>query len=126
MSTPANPLPLPPDDQAIQDSIEQYTRQQKNNRVLSWQEKGKIAMDMVIDKVYTAEMNGNEGLMPVSILTPDQQKNATVWLGNQKVKMTEIPPKYSLQARQDLETHGLPPTQANIAAWWIRSERQKQ
>lgn len=29
-------------------------QQQKNNRVLSWPEKGKIARDMVIDKVYTS------------------------------------------------------------------------
>jgi hypothetical protein len=85
-------------------------QQQRYNRPLTWQEKGKIAHDMAIDKVYTSSHwyspNVTQGLKPAALVTPDEMRNATVWAGGQQVRMMDIPTKYALQA-----------TQANIAAW---------
>ena len=104
---------------AIRNEID--NQQQQNNRSLSWQEKGKIARDMTIDKVYTSGMFGtNAGLKPVATLTPAERNKATVWIGNQSVRMKDIPPQYTIQAMQDLQSNGLPNTQANIAAWWLK------
>lgn len=102
------------------------SQQGKANRELTFQEKGKVARDMVIDKVYTSGMNNTGGLKPVSILTPDEQQNATVWLGNQKVRMMDVPAQFSVRAMQDLQTNGLPTTQANIAGMWLRQGKPKQ
>jgi murein DD-endopeptidase MepM/ murein hydrolase activator NlpD len=104
---------------AIKNEID--NQQQKNGRVLSWDEKGKIARDMTIDKVYTSGVfSTSGGLKPVATLTPDEQSKATVWIGNQSVRMMDIPPRYTVQAMQDLQSNGMPSTQANIAAWWLR------
>lgn len=115
-------------EEAIKNEID--AQQQKNNRVLNWQEKGKIMRDMVIDKVYTSSPwysgQTNQGLKPVAITTPDEQNKATVWIGNQSVRMMDIPPRYTVQAMQDLQTNGLPSTQANIAAWWLRKGKPTQ
>lgn len=112
-------------ESAIKDEID--VQQQRNNRVLSWQEKGKIARDMVIDKVYTSGMFGtNSGLKPVASLTPDEQSKATVWVGKEPVRMMDIPARQALKATQDLQSHGLPSTQANIAAWWVRNGKPAQ
>lgn len=114
-------------ENAIRDEID--LQQQKNGRELSWQEKGKIARDLVIDKVYTSTPTmwmGSGTLKPAAVLTPDEQKKATVFVGSQKVRMMDIPPQYALRATQDLQTHGVPSTQANIAAWWIRRGKPTQ
>lgn len=105
-------------EEAIKSEID--VQQQKNNRVLSWQEKGKIMRDMVIDKVYTSGFNSNSGLKPMALTTPDERKKATVWIGNQKVRMADVPRQYAQQAIQDLQANRMPATQANIAAWWLR------
>jgi murein DD-endopeptidase MepM/ murein hydrolase activator NlpD len=110
---------------AIKNEID--NQQQKANRELSWQEKGKIARDMVIDKVYTSGWpNTNSGLMPVATLTPDEQNKATVWIGNQSVRMMDIPAPATERAMQDLRSSGLPATQANIAKWWLLGGKPKQ
>lgn len=101
-------------------------QQQRNNRTLSWQEKGKIARDMVIDKVYTPGFFGPGDPKPVATLTPEEQQKATVYVGQQKVRMMDIPPKYALQATQDLQANQVPTTQANIAAWWLKKGSPKQ
>ncbi len=114
-------------ENAIRDEID--LQQQKNSRELSWQEKGKIARDMVIDKVYTSTPTmwmGSGTLKPAAVLTPDEQKKATVFVGGQKVRMMDIPAQYAMRATQDLQTHGIPSTQANIAAWWIRKGKPTQ
>lgn len=110
---------------AIKNEID--LQQQKNNRALSWQEKGKIAREMTIDKVYAnPSWYGSGTPKPVALLTPDEQKTATVWVGGNKVRMMDIPAQYALKATQDLQTHGIPTTQANIAAWWIRKGKPAQ
>lgn len=104
-------------------------RQQDNlKRPLTWQEKGKIARDMVIDKVYTSEgvFGGTSGLMPIAAANPQQQQNAMVWVNGRKVKMADIPPKYALAATEDLQANHLPATQANIAAWWMKKGEPTQ
>ncbi len=113
---------------AIKNEID--VQQERNNRTLTWQEKGKIARDMIIDKVYTPSPwyspQMNEGLKPVAIATPEERKNATVWVGDQKVRMMDIPPQVTTQAMQDLMANKVPATQANIAAWWIRKGKPAQ
>lgn len=99
------------------------TRQQTLKRALTWQEKGKIARDMIVDKVYTSD---NKTLTPAAILTQQQQEQAHVWIGNQRVRMMDIPPQVALRASQAIRTAGAPPTQANIAAWWLRRGRPMQ
>jgi murein DD-endopeptidase MepM/ murein hydrolase activator NlpD len=103
-------------------------QQEKNNRKLTWDEKGQIARDMVIDKVYTSTptlwMGGT--LKPTAILSPDEINKATVFVGGEKVKLTDIPPQYQSQAMQDLQAHRLPTTQANIAAWWVKKGKPQQ
>lgn len=109
---------------AIKNEID--SQQQRNGRQLTWQEKGKIARDLVIDKVYTSGWpNTNGGLKPVAITTPAEQNKATVWVGNQAVRMMDIPPRQAMAGRQDLLANGLPATQANIAAWWVRQGSPK-
>lgn len=108
---------------AIRNEID--LQQQQNKRKLTWQEKGKIARDMIVDKVYTSTpflgMGGT--LKPAAILSPDDVNNATVYVGSQKVRMMDIPAKYALQATEDLQAIRQPATQANIAAWWLRKGR---
>lgn len=100
-------------------------RQQDNTKSpLTWQEKGKIARDMIVDKVYTSGDTG--GLMPLSAATAQEQQNAVVWVGNQQVRMMDIPPKYGLQATEELQTNGMPTTRANIAAWWLKKGKPIQ
>lgn len=119
--------PKTPQDQYGRASLEtairnEIQRQQDNlKRPLTWQEKGKIARDMVIDKVYTSTgiLGGGEGLMPFTAATPQEQQNAVVFVHGTKVRMSEVPPKYALEATEDLENNRLPATQANIAAWWL-------
>lgn len=114
-------------ENAIRNEID--LQQQKNSRDLSWQEKGKIARDLVIDKVYTSTPTmwmGSGTLKPAAVLTPDEQKQATVFVGGQKIRMMDIPAQYALKATQDLQTHGFPTTQANIAAWWLRKGKPTQ
>lgn len=123
---------LPPDklarvqlETAIKNEID--VQQQQGKRALTWQEKGKIARDMVIDKVYT---NNNSTLTPTAILTPQQMDQAHVWVGpqgrQQQVRMADIPAKYAVQARQELRAIGQTPTQANIASWWVKAGRPTQ
>lgn len=111
---------------AVRDEID--LQQQNAKRQLTWQEKGKIARDMVIDKVYTSTpflgMGGT--LKPAAVLSPDEVNRATVFVGNQKVRMMDIPAQYTLQATQDLRSNGLPTTQANIAAWWLKKGKPTQ
>lgn len=109
---------------AIKNEID--LQEQKNNRPLSWAEKGKIVRDMVIDKVYTPGTFTTGNPTPVALVPPDKLANATVWVGGQKVRMMDIPPQYAQQATQDLQTNGVTPTQANIAAWWLRKGSPKQ
>jgi murein DD-endopeptidase MepM/ murein hydrolase activator NlpD len=100
--------------------------QQTNlKRELNWQDKQKIMRDMIIDKVYTSG-NSATNLKPAAILTSDDQSQAHVWIGNQQVRMKDIPPQYALKAIQDLEANGLPSTQANIAAWWLKKGKPAQ
>jgi hypothetical protein len=110
---------------AIRNEID--VQQQKGNRALTWQEKGKIARDMIIDKVYT---NNNSTLTPAAILAPGQIDQAHVWVGpqgqQQQVRLADIPAKYAVQARQELRAIGQTPTQANIASWWVKAGRPKQ
>jgi murein DD-endopeptidase MepM/ murein hydrolase activator NlpD len=105
-------------------------QQQKGNRKLTWDEKGKIARGMVIDKVYTSSpwysTQVNDGLKPVAITTSDEQSRATVWVGNQSVRMMDIPTNYALEATDDLRSHGVQATQANIAAWWVKKGKPRQ
>jgi len=112
-------------EEAIKSEID--SQQQRNNRELTFQEKQKITRDMTIDKVYTAGSFGTTtGLKPVAITTPAEQQKATVWVNRQPVRMMDIPPAQALKARQDLQASGLPPTQANIAAYWVKAGRPKQ
>lgn len=83
-------------------------------------------LEPTIDRVYTSGFNSNQGLKPVVVTTPDEQKNARVWIGDQKVRMMDIPAQQALQDTQDLQANGLPTTQANIAAWWIRRGKPTQ
>jgi len=106
---------------AIKNEIDR--QQQGSNRALSWQEKGKIARDMIVDKVYTSG-NAAKDLKPVAILNPDEQNQAHVWVGNQKVKMKDIPSQYTREAMQDIVAHGGAATQAQIAAWWLNKKKQ--
>jgi hypothetical protein len=104
--------------------------QQTNlKRELNWQEKQKIMRDMIVDKVYTSGNSTND-LKPASILTQAEQDVAHVWVGpkgnQQKVRMMDIPRLYTVQAMQDLQANGLPSTQANIAAWWLRKGKPTQ
>lgn len=109
---------------AIRNEID--VQQQKNNRALTWQEKGKIARDMVIDKVYTPGMLTTGNPMPVTLVAPARLKDATVWVGGQKVRLMDIPAPVAFAARHDLQQNGVAPTQANIAAWWLRKGRPAQ
>lgn len=106
----------------LETAIRNEIQQQQDNlkRPLTWQEKGKIARDMVIDKVYTSGNTG--GLMPFTAATSQEQQNAVVWVHGTRVRMGDIPPKDALAATEDLEQNRLPTTQANIAAWWLRKE----
>ncbi len=120
--TPADKLARVELETAVKQEID--AQQQQGNRTLSWQEKGKIARDMVIDKVYTSGMWGtNSGLKPVATLTPEEMDRATVWIGNQSVRLKDIPPTATVRAMQELDAAGAPTTQANIAAWWLKSGR---
>jgi murein DD-endopeptidase MepM/ murein hydrolase activator NlpD len=104
-------------------------QEQNVKRPLTWQEKGKVARDLVVDKVYTSTPFlgiGSGTLKPAAILNPDEVNKATVYVGSQKVRMMDIPAQYALDATQDLRTHGLPTTQANIAAWWVKKGSPKQ
>ncbi len=104
--------------------LDEYDQQQQTlKRPLTWQEKGKIARDMVIDKVYTSN---NSDLTPASILTQDQMPQAHVWIGNQQVRMADIPPQVSLRASQAIRARGGVPTQAAIAAAWLKAGRPMQ
>lgn len=107
---------------AIRNEIQRQENSSK--RPLTWQEKGKIARDMVIDKVYTS--GSTKGLMPFAAATPQEERNAVVWVGGRKVRMSDIPPTYALQATEDLQANRLPATQANIAAWWLKKGKPTQ
>lgn len=89
---------------------------------MTWQEKGKLARDMIIDKVYT----NNSDLTPAAILTPQQQQQAHVWVGDQKVRMMDIPQQVAAQGSQAIRAAGLPGTQAQIAAWWLKKGKSMQ
>lgn len=126
--------PKTPDDYqekaTLATNIQNEIQRQENagKRPLTWQEKGKIARDMVTDKVYTSSPHFYSGvtggLMPLAAATQQQQQNATVWVGSQKVRMADIPPQYSLQATEELKAIGQPATQTQIAAWWLRKKSQ--
>ena len=104
--------------------MDEYDQQQQNlKRPLTWQEKGKIARDMIIDKVYTSD---NTHLTPASILTEQQQQQAHVWIGNQQVRMMDVLPQFALRASQAIRAQGGTPTQANIAATWLKAGKPGQ
>jgi hypothetical protein len=111
---------------AIKNEID--VQQQRNNRKLTWVEKGKIARDLIIDKVYSSTpilwMGGT--LKPAAILTPEEVQKASVFVGGEKVRLADIPPEYQQEAMQDLQANRLPTTQANIAAWWVKKGKPRQ
>jgi len=111
-------------EEAVKNEID--VMQQRAGRTLNMQEKAKIMRDMVVDKVYTStnmfgQPNGDP--KPAATATADELRNAQVWIGNEHVKLSDIPPGQSVKAMQDLEGHGLPVTQANIAKWWLTAGR---
>lgn len=131
---PGLAFPKSNDDKAgrvqMETAIKQEIDLQQNSskRKLTWDEKAKVARDMIIDKVYTSTpifgMGGT--LKPTAILKPDEVDKASVFVGGQKVKLSDIPAQYQLQATQDLRTNGLPSTQANVAAWWVKKGKPTQ
>jgi murein DD-endopeptidase MepM/ murein hydrolase activator NlpD len=100
--------------------------QQKAGRALTRDEKAKVMRDLVVDKVYTPGWFTAGTPKPVALLTPDEMKRATVYVGGQTIKLAEIPAQYQQQATQDLRAVGAAPTQANIAAWWLRKGKPRQ
>ena len=114
----------------LETAIKQEIDLQQNSakRPLTWDEKGKIARNMIIDKVYTSTpvlgMGGT--LKPTAILAPAEIPKASVFVNGEKVRMMDIPPKYSLEATQELQKSGVPTTQANIAAYWLKKGKPTQ
>jgi murein DD-endopeptidase MepM/ murein hydrolase activator NlpD len=95
--------------------------QQKAGRLLTRDEKGKVMRDLVVDKVYTPGWLTAGKPKPVALLTPKEMENATVYVAGQPIKLSHIPPKYVQAATLDARATGVEPTQANIAAWWVKN-----
>lgn len=96
-------------------------QQQQLGRSMTRDEKRKVMQQTIMDQVFTPGWVFKGDPHINSLLSPEDQKIATVYVNGKSVKVAEIPSTFRQSATTSLMRTNQPVTEQNIAALWLAS-----
>lgn len=90
---------------------------------LTLEEQRAVMHRVMSDTVLQSRWWWTDKVVPASMLTPDQLKDASVEVGGQKVKLATIPPDHAAAIARRLRAAGLPVTHQAIAERYIAAQK---
>lgn len=98
--------------------------QTRLKRSLSMTEKQAILDGMLIDKAFVDSWGSDEN-KPVLLMSEDDLKSAYVKVGQEEVRLAQIPAGERAKITSALKTRGMPVTEQAIAELWIKAGKPR-
>ena len=95
--------------------------QEQRKRLLTRDEKMQIMRETVDDKVMKHNMIMPDEKVPLVLLPKGAQANAYVMVGNEKIKLSDVPPNFRAQAITQRRSMGLSTSEEAIARLWVQN-----
>lgn len=99
--------------------------QTRLKRSLSMPEKQAILDGMLIDKAFVDRWGADGVSTPVLIMSPDDMKNAYVVVGQEEVRLAQIPAGERAKITEALRMRGMPATEQAIAELWVKAGKPR-